>query len=335
MVARISRMDPGNHEAPPNLPLNRPDLSVIIPAYQGIHTIESCVASVLKAVQGWSFEILVVESSGDGTAELLRSSFPQVAVITSATQLSAGQARNHGIHQARGRWMFCVDQDCEVPPDWISRLLKLLSREGIGAAGGSISVANPKNASGWCVYFLEFLNHFPSPAKRLRPEQTNSHNFLIGANSAWRPEIFKKVCFPDQTLGEDLLLSHAVKELGYSVLYDPTISVCHHNRSGWKEFVRYCKAMGRSAALDQRSIADWRFAILERCPWLCFGIPLLILPLIGWRLLWSPKGYLTRFLLLLPFCLWGQLIWATSFRRSLISARRPERRLPPKRVQCS
>lgn len=300
---------------------NRPELSVIIPAYRGINTIGDCVTSVLTAVQGWSFEILVVESSGDGTAELLQASFPQVIVISSATHLSAGQARNHGIEQARGRWLFCVDQDCKVPPDWISRLLNLLSQEGAGAAGGSISVANPSNASGWCVYFLEFLNHFPSRAHRLHQAQIRHNNFLIGANSAWRPEIFKNLRFPDQTLGEDLLLCHAVKELGYSVLYDPTIAVCHQNRSGWKEFGRYCRAMGCAAATDQRLVADWRFALLERWPWLIYGIPLLILPLIGLRLLASPPGYLARFLLLIPCCLWGQLIWAASFHHSLVESR--------------
>jgi glycosyltransferase involved in cell wall biosynthesis len=299
----------------------RPEISVIIPAYRGRKTIPSCVAAVIKAVQGWSFEIIVVESSGDGTAELLETSFPQVTVAASATQLSAGQARNYGIQRARGQWLFCVDQDCEVPPDWIRRLLSHLSKEGVGAAGGSISVANPANTSGWCVYFLEFLNHFPSRSTQPSSTRINSSNFLIGANSAWRPDVFRTLSFPDQTLGEDLLLSQNVRALGLSIIYDSSITVFHHNRSGWGEFQRYCKAMGKASAQDQRMIADWRFQLLESWPFLSYTLPWIILPLIGWRLLSSPPGYMARFLLLFPFCLWGQFTWATTFRHTLIQTR--------------
>jgi cellulose synthase/poly-beta-1,6-N-acetylglucosamine synthase-like glycosyltransferase len=217
-----------------------------------------------------------------------------------------------------------VDQDCIVPPDWIFRLLAILSQEGVGGVGGSISVANPKNLSGWCVYFLEFLNHFPSYSKQATSARHLGKGFLLGANSAWRSEVFRSLSFPDQTLGEDLLLSQAVRKTNFSIIYDPTISVCHYNRSGWREFQRYCQDMGKSAAQDQRKIADWRFWLLEHFPLLSFGIPLIILPLVGWRLLRTSPGYMGRFLLLLPCCLWGQLIWAASFRQSLINSRAAE-----------
>lgn len=295
------------------MPLS-PDISVIIPAYLGHATICSCLMSVCQATAGWNSEIIVVESSGDQTQALVRKAFPEVVVLTSSVRLSAGQARNVGIRAAKGRWLFCVDQDCQVPRDWIDKLLTHLRQEGVGAAGGAMAVANTENLSGWCVYFLEFLNHFPARDPRARPRRDN---FLIGANSAWRAEVFQSTSFPDQTLGEDRLLTEAVRQGGYAVVYDPTTAVGHQNRQGWHEFARYCRAMGRAAAHDQQHLGGTAIRWIQRFPPLIFGAPLLVLPLIGWRLLQAPPAYLLRYLMLLPCCLVGQVLWAKQFRATL------------------
>jgi GT2 family glycosyltransferase len=303
---------PGREDCPGGDPMAPPEVSVIVPAFRGKATIALCLSAALRATEGLHAEILVVESSGDGTAELVRGTFPQVRLIESSMRLTAGQARNWGIRQARGRWLFCVDQDCLVPANWIPALLRHLEQEGVGAAGGSMAVANPENISGWCVYFLEFLTHFPR--RRARPRRDN---FLIGANSAWRAEALTTVRFPDQTLGEDRLLSEAVRQQGWSVIYDATVSVWHHNRRGWAEFRRYCRAMGRAAAHDQQALGGRAIRWIQRFPPLIYGVPLVVLPLIGWRLLGAPPSYLLRYVGLLPCCLLGQILWAREFQAEL------------------
>lgn len=231
---------------------------MIVPAYKGRATIAGCLNAILKASGRWRTEILVIESSGDGTVEFVRQSFPQVTVFASPVRLSAGGARNEGFRRARGTWLLCVDQDCLVPEDWIDRLVALLQQPGTGAAGGSIAVANPGNRSGWCVYYLEFLNHFPSSGA------VRTDNFLIGANSAWHPEVARQIGFPDQTLGEDLLFSEAIRQQGLAVRYDASLTVHHHNREGWSEFTRYCRAMGDAAAVDQSRLGGWAVVSRDR-----------------------------------------------------------------------
>lgn len=43
-----------------------PEVSVIVPGFRGRATIAACLDSVRKAAAGWRYEIIVVESSGDG-----------------------------------------------------------------------------------------------------------------------------------------------------------------------------------------------------------------------------------------------------------------------------
>lgn len=302
------------------IPDPQPEISVVIPAYFGAGTIADCLDSIVHALRGRSAEIIVVESSGDATAEIVRERFPHVKVVQSPTRLSAGGARNRGTEESRGRIVFFSDQDCIVPPDWISRLEGHLERAGVGAAGGSVGIRNLSNLSGCAMYFLEFLYHFPGRGKRPRDD-----NFMVGCNSAYRRELLKVVSFPDQTLGEDVLFSDRIRRAGFGIVYDPDVEVKHHNRTGWGEFFSYNGKMGRSAAAYHMVLQrKWARPFL-RLPSLVFLSPVVILPSIGFRLARSRWSYLFRFLALTPMCLAGNLVWAAAFRREVIDARRRTR----------
>jgi GT2 family glycosyltransferase len=292
------------------------DISVVIPAYYGARTIADCLESVEHATSRRQREIIVVESSGDGASEIVRQHFPGVTLIQSHDRLSAGGARNRGTAHARGRLIFFTDQDCVVPPDWIERLERHLDDPLVGAAGGAVGIRNLSNLSGSAVYFLEFLNHFPGR----RPPQRDQ-NFLVGCNSAYRAEALRIVSFPDQTIGEDVLLSHALRRNGFAVVYDPQVEVRHQNRQGWKEFFDYNHKMGRSAASYHHVLKRWWIAPFLRFPVLAFLAPLVILPSIALELARSRWSYFLRFLLLSPMCLLGNLVWAGAFRREVLRIR--------------
>jgi GT2 family glycosyltransferase len=295
------------------------DISVVIPAYHGAATIASCLASVQRATEGRRAEIIVVDSSGDRCGEIVREQFPSVTLVLSPTRLSAGAARNRGVAMARGRILFFVDQDCVVPPDWVAALEKHFADPATGGAGGSLGILNPECLTGCGVYFLEFFRHFPHDG----PPQRN-RNFLLGCNSAYRAELFRDGGFPDQTLGEDVLLSHQMRQQGYKLVYDPRVEVLHRNREGREQFFRYNTKMGTASAADQSILRRPRSRIFLRFPILAFLTPAVVLPVIFVRLLRCSKRttYLPTFLRLLPLCLAGNLVWAAAFRREVLASRR-------------
>jgi GT2 family glycosyltransferase len=87
-----------------------PTVSVIIPCYNAARYIAATLASVLaQDVHGMEI-ILIDDGSSDGSAELVRSRFPEVRVVTQANQ-GVAAARNHGIGLARGEWVSLVDAD--------------------------------------------------------------------------------------------------------------------------------------------------------------------------------------------------------------------------------
>jgi glycosyltransferase involved in cell wall biosynthesis len=293
-----------------------PELSVVIPAYFGARTIAACLESIHRATRNRRAEIIVVDSSGDATGEIVRERFPGVTLICSKTRLSAGGARNRGAALAKGRLIFFTDQDCIVPADWIDRLERHLDDASIDAAGGAVGIRDPSNLSGCALYFLEFLNHFPGTGAPQR-----NANFLVGCNSAYRADLLRRVQFPDQTLGEDVLFSHLLHTKGAGVLYDPSIEVRHYNRRGWGQFFDYNRKMGQMAAKYHDVMRLWWTRPFFRAPALTFLAPLVILPWIGFNLLHSRWSYFLRYLLLLPMCLLGNLAWAREFRLQVLELR--------------
>lgn len=296
------------------------DISVVIPAYHGAATIAACLASVQRATAGRGVEIIVVDSSGDRCEEIVREQFPGVTLVVSPTRLSAGAARNRGVAMARGRILFFVDQDCEVPHDWIAAIEKHFATPTTGGAGGSLGMLNPDCLTGCGVYFLEFFRHFP----RNGPPERN-RNFLLGCNCAYRTDVLREGGFPDHTLGEDVLLSHQLRQRGVDLVYDPAVEVRHRNREGVKEFFRYNTKMGAASAACQLAMRRPRSRLFLSCPTLAFLTPVIVLPLIFVRLLRSSsrsRRYLPTFLMLLPLCLAGNLVWAAAFRRQVLESRR-------------
>lgn len=93
-----------------------PSVSVIIPAYNAAKTIEQCLASVLGQTLDDLEVIVVDDGSTDDTLEVVGSvadGDPRVTVLTQENS-HAGVARNRGMAQATGDYLYFLDAD-----DWI------------------------------------------------------------------------------------------------------------------------------------------------------------------------------------------------------------------------
>ena len=298
--------DPAPYQSNDNV--ETPEISIVVPTYNGERTVVDCLRSVRAAVGDRYAEIIVSDSSTDSTADLIAQQFPEVRLLRSKTRMSAGAARNRGAAASCGRLLFFTDQDCVVPSDWLTRLEAHLSDPSIDGVGGAVGIRNPTSASGCALYFLEFLYHFPA-----RRDPQRDTTFLVGCNAAYRAHVLRAVSFPDQTIGEDVLFGRQVRHHGFHTLYDPTLEVLHQNKEGWRTFFAYNHRMGQASADYQHALGRRSGAIALRYPALAFGAPIVILPSIARRLMSSHRSYFRRFSVVAPMCLVGNLCWATGF----------------------
>jgi len=104
-----------------------PVLSIVIPVYNEINTIEELLRRVANAPlpDGISKEIIIVDdSSKDGTREFLKKLDGSYKVIFHEKNRGKGAAVRTGLKHATGDFVIIQDADLEYNPDEIKDLLK-------------------------------------------------------------------------------------------------------------------------------------------------------------------------------------------------------------------
>ena len=111
---------------------DRPEVSVVVPAYNEEECIAACVdevAAVMRA-HGRPFEIVVVDDgSTDSTRAILRekkADVPELVVLGFRGNHGQSAAFEAGFHNARGDVVVTMDADLQNDPDDIPRLLALV-----------------------------------------------------------------------------------------------------------------------------------------------------------------------------------------------------------------
>ena len=100
------------------------DVSVCVANWNCALLLRRCRRSLLDQAQGVRFEVIVVDNaSTDGAAEMVAAEFPEVALIRNAENRGFAAASNQAAARAAGRYLFFLNNDTEVPPQTLGRLL--------------------------------------------------------------------------------------------------------------------------------------------------------------------------------------------------------------------
>jgi GT2 family glycosyltransferase len=102
-------------------------LSVVIANFNGIGTLPGMLESLRKSLQQIDEIIVVDDGSTDGSRDWLRTEHPEIRVI--AFERNTGnlaKVRNAGLDAARGTHVFLTDNDVELLPDCLPRLLAVI-----------------------------------------------------------------------------------------------------------------------------------------------------------------------------------------------------------------
>lgn len=109
-----------------------PTVTVIIPAYNAERFLEEALACVYAQTMR-DFELVVVDDgSTDATGAICDRAAAADARVRAVHTANAGvsAARNLGLEQARGRWIFFMDADDLMPSDALATLLEAAEAEG-------------------------------------------------------------------------------------------------------------------------------------------------------------------------------------------------------------
>lgn len=197
-------------------------VSIVIPSYNSQNTISMTLEALRSQKTSVSTEIIVVDSSSDGTADLIAERFPEVKLIRSEQRLYPGAGRNLGIMKASGEIFAFTDADCIADPGWVEAIAQAHRCEA-GVIGGVVDNANPENMTGWAYYFTEFNHWSPGALEGYVDDiPTCCLSMKRSAYEQWGP-------FKESGYCSDTVFHWAMAAAGKRPYLDPQIRVAHIN----------------------------------------------------------------------------------------------------------
>jgi len=280
----------------------KPELSIIIAFYNSGILIERCLESLLPQEKDRSFEIIVVDSSPDGTANQARQRFPEVHWYRFPQRKFCGDARNFGISVAGGEIIAFIDADCRAPQGWVMEILKAHQSTEL-AIGGPIANGNPESIVGWGAYFCEFSQWMPGQSLKEMVD-------IPGANISYKRRAFEEYGeMIEGTYCSDTEFHWRLVRNGHRLKFTPSVHVLHHNIDRVGGFLRHEYEHGRSFAGVRLKFQNfskprrWIYVVFS------FLLPPWLFVRIGVRNL-TNRVYLSHFLKTWPLLILGVISWS-------------------------
>ncbi len=269
----------------PDLP---PRISVCIANYNGANVLGDCIDSVLAQTVDTPAEIIVHDdASTDGSLQLLRERYPQVALIASDANVGFCIANNRMVAQAQGEFVLLLNNDAALAPDALATLLQEAAQQ---QPRGILALPQYDWESGALVDRGCLLDPFYNPVPSTDPQRRDVA-MVIGA-CLWIPRALWHELggFPEwfESIGEDLYLCCRARLAGYPVQV-PAASGYRH-RQGASFGGNRAGASGLATTYRRRRLSERNktFAMVICTPgaalWLLLPLHLLALTLEGFVL---------------------------------------------------
>ena len=280
---------------------------MIIPCYNGKSTIRKTLRAVCGQQTKFPFEIIVIDSSQDGTDAIIRDEFPDVRLIHLNEQTLPGSGRNLGIQHAHGEIVAFTDADAVPDPDWLDKMVDLHRTHNTDAVGGCVINGYPYSPTAWVSHLIEFSTWTESkPADYV--------DKIPSVNISYKKEVFQKyrICFSDIFPSEDTLFNWSLVERGGMIYYDPAVRVVHLSRVGFFKLFSHQLKLGRAAGYARR-ISTLPGQVFVKYPVLCVFFPCIRWLLAGFRLIRKHPLRFIIFLILTPLFLGATIAWTLGF----------------------
>ena len=224
-----------------------PLVSVIVPAFNQIEYTVRCLASLHQHPPEVSYELIVVDDASSDATERLLSHMPGLRYLRNPENLGFLRTANRGATQARGHYLLFLNNDTQVLPGWLDRLVEVFTTHpntGIVGAkliypSGHLQEAGAALRRDGTVDLIGLNDDPAKPQYNIMREVDHCSGACLLIETALFRDLggFDEIYAP--AYFEDCDLSLRVRERGRKIIYQPAAEAIHHlsvttNRDGQK-----------------------------------------------------------------------------------------------------
>jgi glycosyltransferase involved in cell wall biosynthesis len=217
--------------------------SFIIASYNRLEEIKELFASAEQLeFPREEFEIIISDDgSKDGTGE-----FVQFYKSASGLKLQyihqenkgPGEARNHGMRNARGDYFIFIDSDCMFPPDYLQKIDSRLNEENLDAFGGP-DTCHPSFSPLLKAINYSMTSFIGTGGTRGSSKSVSKKFYPRSFNMGIHRRVFEKIGgMGGLRHGQDMEYSSRIYNNGFKVGLISDAYVFHKRRTSMKRFFK-------------------------------------------------------------------------------------------------
>jgi len=232
-------------------------VSYIIITWNGLSFLQGLLSSMARQMQREDVEVLIVDNhSTDGTLAFLQESYPSLQPICQPENKGVAYARNIALKQAKGRYLFIVDNDICITDEAVEGMEHYLdAHPEVGLCGCKLLSPNGE-AQDSCKPYPGIRAKMRSVlrpnapafyAEQMQGPEPFEPVYLIGACQMIRREAYEATGMLDERIfygPEDCDYCLRIKQNGWRVMYLPDLTMVHYcqrrthanpfSRLGWR-----------------------------------------------------------------------------------------------------
>ena len=222
----------------------QPKVSILIPNYEHVAELKTCLESIYSKTTYPNFEIIVIENNSKSPETFayykeIEARWENLKVITWDSYFNYSAINNFGAKYAEGEYLLLLNNDTEIiTPDWIQEMLMFAQREDVGAVGAKLYYPDDTvQHAGLGIGLLTLAGHLHRNFDRNHPGYmgrliyAQDLSAVTAACVMVRRDVWDELGGLDETFEvafNDVDLCMRIRKAGYLIVWTPFAELYHY-----------------------------------------------------------------------------------------------------------